>query len=112
MPYTTRMDREATVQEGPGDAPGDLTYLLYCLVVAWAHGKGGKQFSYTRASAAVGVLETCKHEFMRRFLDPYEDRKATANGDVSIDEARQVCERLFPGALGEDPNTDERAEEG
>ena len=92
MPYTKIEDRKKAIESG-AEAPGDLTYLVYCLVVDWVHNKGGGM-SYTRASQAVGVLETAKSEFIRKFLDPYEDQKARENGGVGPKEAKFVATHL------------------
>jgi len=38
-----------------------------------------KYFNYNRA---MGVLESCKLEFYRRFVGRYEDKKIKENGDI------------------------------
>jgi hypothetical protein len=37
---------------------------------------------YFNLNRAVGVLESCKLEFYRRIVGPYEDKKIEENGDV------------------------------
>lgn len=61
----------------PGLTAGGLNYLLTRLCMNYI----GKM-SYTRANEVVGVLECVKLELYRRALGPYEDRKASENGDV------------------------------
>lgn len=56
--------------------PGELAYCLYRLVLN--HGKEG----YAGKATVVGVLATVLHEYCRRVIDPYEDRKRAENGDV------------------------------
>ena len=92
MPYIKTEDRVKAMDTG-AEVPGDLAYLIYCLVVDWAHKPDGK-FSYTKASHAIGVLETVKHEFTRRHLDPYEDLKAQENSDVDLAECQYVAGQL------------------
>jgi hypothetical protein len=99
MPYIKPADRIRTMDQGCENA-GDLAYIIYALVVDWAYRTDGK-FSYTKGSAAVGVLETIKHEFTRKHLDPYEDGKLRENSDVDLAEcqyvARQVRRKFAPG---------------
>ncbi len=38
--------------------------------------------SYFNYNRGVGVLEACKLEFYRRFVEPYEDKAITKNGDI------------------------------
>ncbi len=78
MPYITR-ERKAIVQaEGP-ETPGDLNYVLTMAVRAYMRRKGK---SYTTMNDIVGALESCKAEFQRRVVAPYEDEKIKQNGDV------------------------------
>jgi hypothetical protein len=72
------------------EEPGELAYLLYAFVVDWVLRPEGKM-SYSRASQAIGVLDTVKDEFRRRYLDPYEDTKIAENGDVSARECFEVA---------------------
>ena len=37
---------------------------------------------YFNLNRAVGVLESCKLEFYRRVVGPYEDKKIEENGDI------------------------------
>ena len=100
MPYIKEEDRKRVIEHGPSEVPGDLAYTLYCLVVDWVYGQGGK-LSYTKASAAIGVLDTVKDEFRRRHLDFYEDQKIVENGDVSIAECQNIAEKMRNGNKNE-----------
>lgn len=60
--------------------PGELTYVLTVITKCWLDSLA--PVGYTEMALAVGVLETAKHELMRRCLDPYETGKAATNGDV------------------------------
>lgn len=60
--------------------PGELTYVLTVITKCWLDSLA--PVGYTEMAMAVGVLETAKHELMRRCLDPYETGKAATNGDV------------------------------
>lgn len=93
MPYIEQDDREKILAGGRAEVPGDLAYMVYCLVVDWVYRQGGK-LSYTKASAAIGILDTVKDEFRRRHLDFYEDQKIIDNGDVSIAECQILAEKM------------------
>lgn len=79
MPYIPKKKRV------PGLEPtlaatwvGTLAYQLFSIVKRyWILDP-----SYQSAVEIIGALETVKHEFQRRYLDPYEDRKREENGDV------------------------------
>ncbi len=58
---------------------GELNYVLTIVIKEYMQEKG---LNYTVANGIVGALECCKHEFQRRILDPYEDKKIKENGDV------------------------------
>jgi hypothetical protein len=60
--------------------PGELTFVLTVITKAWLDSLA--PVGYTEMAMAVGILETAKHELMRRCLDPYETGKAAKNGDV------------------------------
>ncbi len=87
MPYITRDRRasyddaiaglSATVAKGTPD--GDMNYIITRLLSDWLEKRGR---SYATIADVVKVLETAKLEFYRRVAAPYEDEKATANGDV------------------------------
>lgn len=44
----------------------------------------GEAWNYERFNRAIGVLESCKQEFYRRNIAPYEDKKIIENGDVNV----------------------------
>jgi hypothetical protein len=89
MPYIRQIERnfwDATVLhefmnalDAPGDlSPGELNYVLSKMI--WAIFDTCP--SYTMANELVGVLECVKQEFIRRKLNPYEDKKIESNGDL------------------------------
>ena len=67
-----QLDRHA-----PDAVPGLVNYIITRLLLA----RFGN--SYKAYAMAVGVLETCKLEFYRRHVAPYEDKKIIDNGDVT-----------------------------
>lgn len=79
MPYIRQGDRRFVEEFGPR-GPGELNYLITKLCVQYIEEGGG--LTYARGNEVIGVLECAKQEFYRRALAPYEDAKATANGDV------------------------------
>ena len=87
MPYVPEEHRytvDAPINEllaamdrhGPDATPGLLNYVFTRLL------KARFGYSYRAYAQAVGVLETCKLEFYRRRVAPYEDDKIKQNGDV------------------------------
>ena len=60
--------------------PGEVTYIITVVTKCWLDSVA--PVGYTELAMAVGILETAKHELMRRCLDPYETGKAATNGDV------------------------------
>ena len=92
MPYIPEADRQRVLDSG-AEVPGDLAYLIYCLMVDWVYKQNGKM-SYSRASHAIGIIETVKGEFSRQILNPYEDEKSDFNGNVLPDEAKYVAKQL------------------
>lgn len=82
MPYL-KEDRRLALSQGEVDVAdlnaGDLNYLLTATVLGWLQ---GKPRNYESLNAAVGALVSCKDEFVRRIVAPYETIKAHENGDV------------------------------
>lgn len=86
MPYIRQEKREAIdpmladvrahVCSDP--ATGGLNYIITRIVDAYL----GTRVSYATLNAAIGVLECVKLELYRRLAAPYEDAKASENGDV------------------------------
>jgi hypothetical protein len=58
---------------------GDLNYMISLMAKAYVDAKG---LRYEHLNAVVGALDSCKAEFQRRVVAPYEDSKITENGDV------------------------------
>jgi len=85
MPYISPPRREAyslfkqAVKETRIDNPGELAYLI-----CWACDQyvGGHLMEFSLLNGVVGVLESCKIEFVRNMLVPYEQGKQAGNGDV------------------------------
>lgn len=87
MPYIAkerRWDFEVDLENGVfrkhPQNPGELNYLLTELVLEYLAMK--KKVNYQAINDVVGALESCKLEFYRRFVVPYEDKKIVENGDV------------------------------
>ena len=87
MPYILRDDRQklkpatdaiAAVIDETSTA-GDLNYMISLMAKAYVDAKG---LRYEHLNAVVGALDSCKAEFQRRVVAPYEDRKIGENGDV------------------------------
>ena len=87
MPYILPADRQklkpatdaiAAVVDGDTSA-GDLNYMISLMAKAYIDAKG---LRYEHLNAVVGALDSCKAEFQRRVVAPYEDTKIGENGDV------------------------------
>ena len=83
MPYTEQEARERAWNRFHKHHtilnPGDLAYLISQLIDCYLS-SGHEGF---KALADVdGVLGLSQHEFRRRIVGPYEDRKREENGEV------------------------------
>jgi hypothetical protein len=87
MPYILPDDRDklrtatdaiAAVIDETSTA-GDLNYMISLMAKAYIDAKG---LRYEHLNAVVGALDSCKAEFQRRVVAPYEDKKIGENGDV------------------------------
>ena len=78
MPYLTEADRQYADIYGPSTS-GALNYLITKLCLAYVDKIGAR---YDTFNAVIGALECAKLEIYRRAIAPYEDVKATINGDI------------------------------
>ena len=91
MPYILQKNREKfevallqleeeLTEHGRGwfPATGELNFVISSLI--WR--LFDQRPSYTLGNDLVGVLECVKAEFIRRRLNPYEDKKIQENGDL------------------------------
>ena len=78
MPYIKQEQREELLKYKPSDT-GELNYILTCRIKEYVFSQG---LSYKTINDVVGALECCKHEFIRRIVNPYEEKKLHINGDV------------------------------
>jgi hypothetical protein len=82
MPYVDQITRtkldDAILTVDPESA-GELNYTITQLCLAYLAQEG---LSYSALNEVVGVLECAKLELYRRAAAPYEDEKASLNGDV------------------------------
>ena len=79
MPYI-KLERRQEMQLDGGNAntAGELNYQLTVVCKDYMEHKG---LSYATINDIVGALECCKLEFVRRVVNPYEDKKIIENGD-------------------------------
>lgn len=79
MPYISSKQKEALEAGASITGPGELNYLLSkTLKRYW---KNSPQ-NYQAINDIVGAVEGAKLEFVRRIVNPYEDKKIQENGDV------------------------------
>ncbi len=87
MPYILKENRKkynalledlvGTLKKQPLDqVDGEINYIITRIL------KEAYPLRYFNLNRAVGVLESCKLEFYRRVVGPYEDKKIEENGDV------------------------------
>ena len=78
MPYI-KQEKRPMAEVAVACDSGTLNYQLSmkCLDYMEEHGKG-----YDVFNDIIGALESCKLEFYRRIIVPYENEKIEENGDV------------------------------
>jgi len=59
--------------------PGELSYVVTRLLRQYWM---GESFSYITCAIIVGVMVLTTFEFVRRVVNPYEDKKIQENSDV------------------------------
>ena len=60
-------------------SPGDCAYV-FTRIMQQIMGIKGK--SYQTFAIITGIIDTVRHEFLRRVVNPYENKKKRQNGDV------------------------------
>lgn len=88
MPYIDQLTRGALLcntleelkQQMIDLGPGDMNFVISTLIVA----KWKSAPSYRIGNEIVGILECAKQEFVRRYLNPYEDKAIKRNGDLNV----------------------------
>jgi len=83
MPYIEK-HRRATIANHTlkPDSAGELNFLLTTEILDYIKEHKGETLSYALLNEVMGVLESCKSEFYRRVVAPYEETKIKKNGDV------------------------------
>ena len=80
MPYIESCDRlDLTLSGAAPETPGELNYLLTLMCQDYLR---ENELRYQTLNDIIGALESCKLEFYRRVVTPYEDTKIKENGDV------------------------------
>ncbi|MDD1776929.1 MAG: hypothetical protein LUQ65_02090 [Candidatus Helarchaeota archaeon] len=79
MPYIIHERREQVSESGLPENAGELNWVLTMVIKGYLQNKGT---CYQTMNDIVGALESCKAEFQRRVVNPYEDEKIKLNGDV------------------------------
>lgn len=79
MPYLTPADRAYVDEYHDPVNPGQLTYLLTKVILAYLSRCGPRFQTYAEALGAISATE---HELYRRQVSVYEDQKIAQNGDV------------------------------
>lgn len=78
MPYIKEEDRQRLRRTTRPTTVGELNYLVTKMIIEFL----GPNPNYADFNGAVGALECCKLELVRRMVSPYEDAKIEENGDV------------------------------
>ncbi len=79
IPYIKAIQKEALEAGASITGPGELNYLVTRLLRRYW--KNSPQ-NYQAINDIVGAVEGAKQEFIRRIVNPYEDKKIQENGDV------------------------------
>lgn len=83
MPYISSQERiilDPTIGDmGRGKSPGHLNFQITTLCLDYL---ADKIVNYEAYNSVIGALESCKLEFYRRAVAPYEDKKIIENGDI------------------------------
>ena len=86
MPYIEQLRRDQLEAYGYDGGPipqpqtaGELNYCITTLIRVYMQ---DKVKNYALFNSVVGALESCKLEFYRRIVAPYENTKIEENGDV------------------------------
>lgn len=94
MPYIDKKKREL-IDSDLGDlgliaakdaGPGELAYSLWYDLGSYINlrKRAGHKINYAELSSIIGVLESVKNEFIRKHVNPYEDKKIEENGDCPL----------------------------
>jgi len=82
MPYIKQDEREelfTNAEYNLPENPGQLNFMLSQICINYIDHIGK---NYQHLNDVVGALECAKQEFIRRVVNPYEDKKREINGDV------------------------------
>lgn len=79
MPYIVEQRRKEIMVSGSPITAGELNWTLTMMIKGYLLRQGT---CYQTINDIVGALESCKAEFQRRVVNPYEDEKIKSNGDV------------------------------
>ena len=86
MPYIK--DKDRVKFQGPAieianlaECAGDLNYAITIIMHSYLK---KKSLNYANLNELIGMMECCKLELYRKVASPYEDIKATENGDIGL----------------------------
>lgn len=77
MPYIKFIDKFEVHKRG-AKTSGELNFHITTLILNYL----GDNYNYQKINDVIGALESCKLEFYRRLVVPYEEKKIKENGDV------------------------------
>ena len=78
MPYISQERRAASRTHANPSNAGELNYILTLVIKEYFV----QHSNYQGINDIIGALEGAKLEFVRRIVNPYEDKKIKENGDV------------------------------
>ncbi len=83
MPYIREEFRAAVENLDPLN-PGELNYAFTMLLISYLERQihDHHPLDYRLLNDVAGAFELAKAEFVRRAVNPYEDKKIKENGDV------------------------------
>lgn len=89
MPYLRESDKQyfeklVTALKKCAIANGGELNYLFTEIINQYHVTNTKR--YESMNTVIGALESCKTEYQRRVVNPYEDKKIQDNGEVYSEE--------------------------
>ena len=80
MPYISGDRKQLEEAKRNPQSPGQLNYAISCLLIDYLD---EHRISYVVLNEIVGAVELAKQEFIRRVVNPYEEKKIeTSNNDI------------------------------
>lgn len=94
MPYVSEETQNELRDRSPKNV-GELNYQLTHTILQYLAQQS--KLDYATLNGVVGALESCKQEFYRRAVAPYEENKKLDNGDIYMELEERIIEEWEGG---------------